>query len=187
MSLIAADILPVSIQHEDSDTSSTESEESPGQEAVVIDKPSPVPAVIEKTIPVPAIKKQGAVPIVKETMNGGAIVPKAMPAEQSPHPRAMQEQRFVEIAKLWHSWVVVPERIAGVPTTTEMLDSGVYLPQKHCFWKDCDWIGTTNTERWAHAPGFIVMADVLESDPCLCKKCLSDLHASHSSTVSCLQ
>jgi hypothetical protein len=79
-----------------------------------------------------------------------AIVPRALASQESPHPRAHQEQLFKEIAHQWHSWVVVPERIAGVPTTMDMLDGGVFLPQKHCFWKNCDWTGDTNSDRWRH-------------------------------------
>ena len=32
----------------------------------------------------------------------------------------------------------------------ELLQSGVWLPAKHCFWKGCAWTGTTNAERCAH-------------------------------------
>ena len=76
------------------------------------------------------------------------VEPRAMAATSSPHPRAQQEQRFTKLAKEWHSWVVVPEYIGGVPITKELLDSGVYPPKKHCFWQGCHWAGSDNASRW---------------------------------------
>ena len=77
-------------------------------------------------------------------------MPEAMASVASPHPRALQERRFAEIAEEWHRWVVVPESIGGVPMSRELLDSGVCLPPKHCFWKGCLWTGPDNAARWAH-------------------------------------
>ena len=80
----------------------------------------------------------------------GRVVPRALPSSESPHPRALQEGRFAEIASQWHGWVVVPEFIGGVRTTRKLLDSGVWLPKKHCFWQGCQWTGSNNAERWCH-------------------------------------
>ena len=77
-------------------------------------------------------------------------LPKRLLPGSSPHPRACQEQRFETLAKEWHPCVTVPQYIAGFPTTTEMLHSGVFLPTKHCFWKGCQWVGESNEERWRH-------------------------------------
>ena len=73
-----------------------------------------------------------------------------MPLENSPHPRAVQELRFVALSAEWHKWVTVPEFVGGVPTTREILDDAIALPPKHCMWKNCQWSGATNKERWSH-------------------------------------
>ena len=50
----------------------------------------------------------------------------------------------------WHPWVTVPERVAEVPMSREILEDAVCLPRKHCTWKNCSWTGETNSERYAH-------------------------------------
>ena len=77
-------------------------------------------------------------------------IPVAMAAALSPHPRALQEQRFVQLATEWHSSVTVPEVVAGVKLTGTLLDAAVSLPKKHCFWKGCPWTGDSNADRWTH-------------------------------------
>ena len=81
---------------------------------------------------------------------GKLWIPRAMPLENSPHPRAVQELRFVALSAEWHKWVTVPEFVSGVPTTREILDDAIALPPKHCMWKNCQWSGATNKERWSH-------------------------------------
>lgn len=77
-------------------------------------------------------------------------IPRSMPSEKSPHPRAVHERRFVVLAAEWHPWVTVPERIGGAATTREILADAVALPQKNCVWKNCKCSGATYSERWAH-------------------------------------
>ena len=78
------------------------------------------------------------------------LVPRAVASEQSPHPRAAQEARFKLIALEWHQWVTVPEHVGKEPFSRELLQLGVALPVKHCFWKGCSWTGKTNVDRWRH-------------------------------------
>ncbi len=80
----------------------------------------------------------------------GRWIPRCMPAKTSPHPRAAQEERFQRLALEWHSWVTVPSHLGATPMTRDMLQAGVSLPQKHCFWSECAWSGKTNEERWRH-------------------------------------
>ena len=68
----------------------------------------------------------------------------------SPHPRAQHEARLSQLAEEWHGWVTVPEVVNGVPMDTSLLDGGVWLPRKHCFWKGCAWTGADNAARCAH-------------------------------------
>ena len=142
--LIAEEILPVlepSSDGEDVQSISSEQDDSRDVSAAV---PLPVPCGSQDE----AMSGSGE-PIHAKSVSScqERVVPRAMPSSESPHPRALQEQRFAEIAKQWHDWVVVPEFINGVRTTRELLDSGICLPKKHCFWKGCQWTGFDNTAK----------------------------------------
>ena len=142
--LIAEEILPeLEPESEGNDAESISSDE---------DVPSVASAAAEPVLP-GGVASSGSVAATlpqNRTAGTGRVVPQAMSSSQSPHPRASQERRFAAIAEQWHRWVVVPEFIGGVPTTMDLLDSGVCLPRKHCFWKGCHWTGSDNAARWAH-------------------------------------
>ncbi len=145
--LIAEEILPVlepSTDGEDAESISSQEEDLPA---------APAAAPLEAGGPPLDVATSGAGDLAQPksaSTFGGRVVPRAMPSSESAHPRALQESRFEEIAAQWHGWVVVPEYIGGVPTTRELLDSGVCLPKKHCFWKGCQWTGSENSARWTH-------------------------------------
>ena len=112
--LIAEEILPVlepSTDSEDAESISSQEEDPPAASAAApLGAPSPPRDV--------ATSGEGEPTQPKSASAGeGRVVPRAMPSSESPHPRALQERRFAEIAAQWHGWVVVPEFIGGVRTT----------------------------------------------------------------------
>ena len=151
---IAEEILPrdpATVAASDSDAVSVASSDGELPEAQVASQSAAEPGHVPRATPAESNDAElSGEQVASQFAAVAGPVPRAMPAEASPHPRARQEERFLRLALQWHEWVVVPCQHIGQPMSREILDAGVFLPPKHCFWSGCVWTGETNIDLWKH-------------------------------------
>ena len=76
-----------------------------------------------------------------------------MPAKLSPYPRARIEEELEKLSRCLREEPTVPADPGDLekPWAAALLeDAAVQLPKKHCAFKGCAWIGSSDEELYAH-------------------------------------